>query len=498
MPVLCRAVMYWAFDSDSLEDESEAPPSDLNFSGDRPVTPSGSLNDGPDASESDAMYDNLIKRRDPLARLCSTGRDRLLDHTGDHRQLMHTHERHAALCVAGSAEVDPIQPWLFERFADARTMYAAVEDLLDGGRAPGPNGHSLQDLNRLERWGLCRALAKSVRAGNYRPAKRRHVRIPKGGGRGHRELQIQNVEDRIVDRGLLRILQPVINPLFSPFSFGFRPRAGTMHALATGLALARRQKLWFWVTADIANAFDAIPNRRLLDACAQYLPEQVVQFIGLIVDMGLAQGSPISPFLANIFFHHFLDKPWRRRHPDKPLLRYADDLAVMASSKMEADDLNESLETLALSAGTPLKKVEANGIFDIRGGQRVTWLGFQIQREGTRLTIRIAERAWSNLAEAFAEAHLSSASPIRALQAVRGWLNQIGPCFEYENQTAVVKRIRELAAEAAFEEMPATNHLVGTWQRSHARWHRLYCREAGLLKQRLSAGDGPPVVTTST
>jgi RNA-directed DNA polymerase len=437
------------------------------------------------------VYENCLELDDDLAPLLG-GRDPVLLHGGGPKRLLRVHERHAALAASGQhPDLPPIKPLLFRRLADARTMMSACRDLLARGpKAPGLNGYRLEHLDNTELWSLCRATAKAIRQRTYKPGGDRKVPIPKEGKPGQfRELTIQNAEDRVVGRAVVRILQPLVDPGFSPFSFGFRPRRGTHSALATALTLAQAQQRWVWVSDDVAKAFDQIPFNRFLDACRMHFPPDVVEFISLIghtgKGRGLRQGSPASPLFANIFFDHHLDRPWHAGRPDQPLFRYADDLLLLCGTENDALSTYDSLAQRATAIGTSLKGSRDSSIHDLSSGNWVDWLGYRIGLEAGRATVRVGERAWSRLGFQLAKAHLLPASPIRATQIIRGWLTYLGPCLAHEDRPAVLARLRKTASVFAFDEIPDHRQLGGIWSAAHARWSRLSAAEAAKLPSRL-------------
>src|SRR5262249_28133180 len=99
-----------------------------------------------------------------------------------------------------------------------RIFYALKND---GGRAPGPDGVTYEDLSRSEAGYLSRDLGKALLAGKYRPGPGRHVQVPKLRG-GHRTLTLRNLADRIVAAALNGVLTPWWEPAFVPWSMGFR------------------------------------------------------------------------------------------------------------------------------------------------------------------------------------------------------------------------------------------------------------------------------------
>jgi hypothetical protein len=386
--------------------------------------------------------------------------------------------------------VPPVGKYLMRRIADARTMRVAIDSLTrHGAKAPGPSQTRLEELSDSERWSLARALAACVADGTYRLGPSRKVPIPKEGRPGEfRVLTIQSAEDRVVGKAAQLVLAPLIEPMFSPFSFGFRKQVGRFEALATMLALARRQNKWFAVCTDVEKAFDKIPHSRLIDACRHHVPEDVANFIGLISHTGkkrgIPQGAPHSPLCANVFFDRFLDRPEQRSHPRRPLNRYADNLLLLCESAGEAEEALEELSELARAAGTPLKAA-ASSISDLRGGESLEWLGFILRREGDSIALRIGETAWQRLEWRFAKAHHADNAWLRARQIAQGWIDQMAACFKFEDREGVLRRIRHMAERFAFDEIPARSELLQRWGAAHARWHRLYTKQEKLLSHRL-------------
>lgn len=438
------------------------------------------------------MYQSLTRRHE--ARAFRRGYDPVRFHTGDRQRFLTAHERHVARSMSGQdPDEPPVRPWLLRRIADARTMRLAMDDLLARGRtAPGPDGLCLHDLTEPERWELSRCLAHCIRGRTFRPGPARRVRIPKGGKPGEfRELAIRNTTDRVVGRATVLILQPLLERVFCPFSFGFRPGLDTQAALATALAIGDAQGRWAMVSADIEKAFDRVPHTRLLDACRRYFDEDLLAFIDVITyaasGRGQPQGSPESPMFFNLFAHCFIDLPSTRRRPDRALLRYADDLLLPCRDLAEAADGYASLAQLLRSAGTPLKESVEEAVVDLRNGQALDWLGYHVRTHGDGIpSVEIGERAWWKLEEHLAEAHLHPDAPLRAHEIVLGWLTYLAPAFAAEDPPAVVERVRRVAAAAAFDELPRCSELIGAWSAAHARWHRVRERETQLLGQRLA------------
>jgi hypothetical protein len=318
------------------------------------------------------------------------------------------------------------------------------------------------------------------------------VKIPKPGKPGQfRAITIQNIEDRVVGKGAACIVEPITELLASPFSFGYRPGRNRMHALATALAVARQDKRWIWLKADVEKAFDRVPFSRLMSVCGNYFPEDVVALLRRISNTGrkrgIAQGSPLSPLLFNLYADHVLAQPWQLNFPIDCLIRYADDLLIPCLTKTNAEQRLAELSRLTISAGIPLKKENDSAISNIEAGQSLTWLGYSVRREANRLTIRISDRAWDQLDLGFAKTHLQPASPLRAIEVVLGWIAQLGPCYQFEDPKAVFTHIRAVAAAQAFDELPSDEILSEQWRSAETDWLEIYSRQNAIVK---NAVDG--------
>ena len=208
--------------------------------------------------------------------------------------------------------------------------------------APGIDGLTWQDYEAdLDR--RIEDLHERVHGRTYDvlPSRRRY--IPKPDGR-QRPLAIAALEDKIVQRATVAVLNEIYEQDFLGFSYGFRPGRGqhdALDALAVGIG---SRKVSYILDADIRSFFDEVSqdwlvkflNHRIGDPRiirliqkwlkAGYLEDDVV----MTSDKGTGQGSVASPLLANIYLHYVFDlwaDRWRRREAtgDMIIVRYADD-----------------------------------------------------------------------------------------------------------------------------------------------------------------------------
>jgi group II intron reverse transcriptase/maturase len=217
--------------------------------------------------------------------------------------------------------------------------------------APGVDGVTWQDYEAsLE--GNLDDLHARVHRGAYRALPVRRRFIPKPGSNKQRPLGIAALEDKIVQRATVTLLNAIYEEDFLGFSSGFRPGRGQHDALdALAVAIGNTPVNWI-LDADIRSFFDQIDQKWVVRFLEHRIgDERVIRLVrkwlkaGVleegewsVSEKGTPQGAVASPLLANVFLHYVFDlwaHQWRRREAtgNVVVVRYADDSAPRRREK---------------------------------------------------------------------------------------------------------------------------------------------------------------------
>jgi RNA-directed DNA polymerase len=247
-----------------------------------------------------------------------------------------------------------------------KVVLEAWEDVKSDQGAAGVDGESIEDLERDHRRNLYKVWNR-LSSGSYMPPAVRAVQVPKPHGLGVRVLGVPTVADRVAQTVVKRYLEPGVEPVFHPDSYGYRPGCSAHDALRVC-----RDRCWkyFWVIdLDFQSFFDSLDHGLVLRAVAAHTdqrwillcverwlkaPVQLEDGTEVARDRGTPRGPSISPLLANIFLHYAFDSWMARELPAVPFERYVDDVVAHCKSERQAQFVLERIRQRVRSLGLEL------------------------------------------------------------------------------------------------------------------------------------------------
>jgi len=281
----------------------------------------------------------------------------------------------------------------------------------------GVDGQTWQDYGKGldQRLNL---LLSSFQEGTYRAPAVKRVYIPKTDG-SKRPIGIPTIEDKVLQRGVQGILEPVYEEIFKAFSFGFRPKRSQHGALSYLHNEIRNQGIRYIIDADIQNFFGTMVHAHLRSFLDHRIKDGVIRRMinkwlkaGILEcgqlsypTEGSPQGGVISPLLSNIYLHYVLDE-WfsndiqHRLIGKSMIVRYADDFILGFQSEKDAQRVLETLYKRFSKYGLTLHPTKTK-LIDLKGKGKetphsFTFLGFThylgISRKGNRILKRKTDK----------------------------------------------------------------------------------------------------------
>ncbi len=233
-------------------------------------------------------------------------------------------------------------------------------------------------------------------SGSYFPPPVKAVAIPKQHGGGTRTLGVPTVADRVAQTVVAMHLERLVEPVFHPDSYGYRPGKSALDAVEVC-----RRRCWKkdWVIdLDVASFFDSVRHDLIVKAVEahtdapwvllyvkRWLVAPMQQPDGTLLqrDRGTPQGSAVSPVLANLFLHYALDAWLCREFPHIQFERYADDAVVHCVTERQAHHVLAAIEERMAQVGLRLHPAKTKIVYCKDSTRRrdyahtaLTFLGF--------------------------------------------------------------------------------------------------------------------------
>lgn len=349
-----------------------------------------------------------------------------------------------------------------------RLVWEAYQRVRANRGAAGVDGVSLAAFEKDLKGNLYKVWNR-MSSGSYYPPPVRLVEIPKGGG-GTRPLGIPTIADRVAQTVVKMVLEPEVEPIFHPGSYGYRP--GRCALDAVGVARKRCWEFDWVIDLDIEAFFDSIPHDLIERAVAhhtdlawvrlyvgRWLRAPVQHPDGTLEERGKGtpQGAVASPLLANLFLHYAFDYWMQRRYPSIRFERYADDVVVHCRSEGEAQVVLEAIRGRLAECGLKLNDAKTKVVYckdDDRKGRyeriKFDFLGYTFQP-------RRAKNRWGGYFVSFLPA-ISA----KAAKAIRRTIRDWRMASTRNNQ-----KLEDLAR--------LSNPAVRGWMNYYGRFYRSKC-----------------------
>ncbi|MGA2163087.1 MAG: group II intron reverse transcriptase/maturase [Solirubrobacteraceae bacterium] len=229
-----------------------------------------------------------------------------------------------------------------------QVVWDAWERVRANDGAAGVDGESIAEFEQDLKNNLF-VLWNRMSSGSYMPPPVRAVQIPKKHGQGVRTLGVPTIADRIAQTVVRLYLEPGVEPVFHPDSYGYRPGRSALDAV--GVCRKRCWKHDWLIDLDFQSFFDSVDHSLVLKSVAAHTDQRwILLYVerwltapldhgdGALVarDRGTPQGSAISPLLANIYLHYSFDMWMTREFPRIPFERYVDDVVLHCKSERQA------------------------------------------------------------------------------------------------------------------------------------------------------------------
>lgn len=271
----------------------------------------------------------------------------------------------------------------------------------------GVDEETIEDFERNLKDNLYK-LWNRMSSGSYFPPPVKAVSIPKKDG-GERILGVPTVADRVAQMVVKITFESIVEPVFLPDSYGYRPGKSALDAVGV-----TRERCWKydWVLEfDIKGLFDNIDHDLLLRAVKHHTKEKwIILYIerwlkapmqeedGTLIERtkGTPQGGVVSPVLSNLFLHYVFDIWMKKNYPNNQWCRYADDGLVHCKTLNEAEEIKAKLQERFLECGLELHPTKTKIVYCKDGKRKGKYENIKFDFLGYTFRPRIARNKRRN------------------------------------------------------------------------------------------------------
>jgi len=287
---------------------------------------------------------------------------------------------------------------LFELLTHPNTLNIAFNAVKKNQGSPGIDKVSVNDFAQRKDEELAQ-LREELINWDYQPKPVRRVEIPKPDNKGVRLLGVPCVRDRVVQTAIKLVIEPILDPMFSNSSFGFRPNRSQHQAIEQARQYVASGKN-IVVDIDLSKFFDRINHDRLIGLLGKtILDKRILRLVGMTLrsgvmvngdiqptTLGSTQGSPLSPLLSNVVLD-VLDKKLEQR--GLSFVRFADDCNIFVASRQAGERV---MDNTARFIENKMKLVINQEKSKVARANQVNFLGFTIVKD----VIAISKEAMKN------------------------------------------------------------------------------------------------------
>lgn len=339
---------------------------------------------------------------------------------------------------------------IIEEVASPAALRAALDTAARNQGRPGPDGVSVAAFAANAHAELDR-LRDELLTGAWRPRPALRIKISKPGG-GHRDLAVGCVRDRVVQHALARALSDALDDVIHPSAWAWRRGRSARQCLGAVDAALAEGRHWV-LRGDIASFFDEIPQEMLLATLREHTgDERLVELVGHMLragalvggdildpSLGTGQGSPLSPFLANLYLLPF-DRAVEAA--GFAMQRYGDDLCAATWTR---DDAQRAKDTVTLALERLRLRMNPEKVALRHIGEGFTFLGFAFHPGGRRPGPKAARALAARMEEIARDRPKDGHEEVD--QALRGWLTYYGSLAGVGLPDGVRARAEALEAE---------------------------------------------------